>query len=78
MIHKCDSCKYRDERNEWCAATTNLANAVSGGKVLKCGQYRCATIIERDDDGTERCGCCGKLHWGWDKACPECGADYRR
>lgn len=80
MTNLCDSCriKWDGQQDEWCNAAMNLADAVSGGFVVKCSKYTCGTIIEREDDGTERCGYCGKNHWGWDKICPVCGADYRR
>lgn len=72
---KCESCfKHwtgKDENDEC------TRRRVRGGLALAvCPDYECACAIEREDDGTERCGCCGALHRGW-TVCPYCGADYR-
>ncbi len=77
MKSLCDSCRthWMREENEFCEARNEMFKHFCE-YMDYCPHYDCMPIIEREDDGTERCGMCGALHLGWD-VCPNCGADYR-
>lgn len=78
MKNLCDSCRKKWHRAEdfACGLTKHLYGQQGKG-VESCSRYENMCVIETEDDGTKRCGLCGKLWTGW-KICPECGADYRR
>lgn len=75
----CDSCRrtWSHAEDVECELIKN-AYAMQGKGVESCSRYYNMAIIETEDDGTERCGLCGKLHWGWENVCPVCGTDYGR
>ena len=76
MKSLCESCGVH-----WDEAETGLCRAkqeICVDGVEYCREYKRMVVMDREDDGTEHCGLCGKLHWGWEKVCPVCGTDYGR
>lgn len=78
MKSLCNSCRKTWTHSEdfKCGLTKHLYGQQGKG-VESCSRYDNMVIIETEDDGTKRCGLCGKLWTGWD-VCPSCGADFRR
>ena len=78
MKNLCESCwkAWSGEEDGWCRFVQKLRESVDG-ELNGCRNYVRAVIIEKEDDGTKRCSCCGNLWTGWN-ICPGCGADFRR